>query len=41
MVEKDLLGKKPHNMLRLTAEGRAAFQAYRESMKQFFNGLPE
>ncbi|NVM53598.1 MAG: transcriptional regulator [Candidatus Helarchaeota archaeon] len=40
-IEKEFVNKKPHTMLRLTAEGRAAFQVYRKSMKQFFNGLPE
>lgn len=33
-VEKEFKGRKPHTMLRLTAEGRAAFEAYRDNMKQ-------
>lgn len=38
-VEKEFVGKKPHTMLRLTDEGRAAFKEYVQSMKQVFNGL--
>jgi len=40
-IEKEFLGKKPHTMLRLTDEGRAAFQEYRQSMKQVLDGLPD
>jgi DNA-binding MarR family transcriptional regulator len=36
-VEKDFIGNKPHTMLRLTKAGRAAFQTYRNTMKQLFN----
>jgi DNA-binding transcriptional ArsR family regulator len=38
-VIKEFVDKKPHTMLRLTGEGRDAFKAYVESMKQVFNGL--
>ncbi|NVM27997.1 MAG: transcriptional regulator [Candidatus Helarchaeota archaeon] len=40
-VEKEFVFRKPHTMLHLTEKGRAAFQAYRKTMKQIFNGLPE
>ena len=39
-VEKRFVGKKPHTMLRLTPQGRAAFEAYRNSMEQVFDELP-
>jgi len=40
-VEKEFKGKKPHTMLHLTDEGRAAFRAYRRSMKQVLDDLPD
>ena len=40
-VEKEFVNKKPHTMLRLTDEGRSAFQNYRHSMKQVLEDLPE
>ena len=40
-IEKEFLDKKPHTMLRLTNEGRAAFHEYRQSMKQVLDNLPE
>jgi DNA-binding PadR family transcriptional regulator len=40
-VEKEFVGRKPHTMLHLTDEGRAAFQAYRQSMKQVLDDLPD
>ncbi len=33
-VEKKFRGKKPHTMLRLTSDGRKAFQDYRQRMEQ-------
>ncbi len=39
-VEKKFVGKKPHTMLRLTPEGRTAFETYRSSMEQVFGELP-
>jgi len=39
-VEKEFVGRKPHTMLHLTEAGRAAFQEYRERMKQVFEDLP-
>ncbi len=35
-IEKEFADKKPHTMLRLTDEGRAAFREYRQSMQQIF-----
>ena len=40
-IEKEFVGKKPHTMLRLTDEGRAAFREYRQSMKQVLDELPD
>ena len=40
-IEKEFLGKKPHTILRLTDDGRAAFQKYRQSMKQVLDDLPD
>ena len=40
-IEKEFVGKKPHTMLHLTAEGRAAFRDYRQRMKQVLDDLPD
>lgn len=40
-VEKEFKGKKPNTMLRLTDQGRAAFQVYRQQMQQMFADLPD
>lgn len=40
-VVKQFVGRRPHTMLRLTDEGRAAFRSYRESMKQVLDHLPD
>ena len=40
-VEKTFKGKRPNTMLRLTQQGRNAFQAYRSKMKQILENLPE
>jgi len=40
-VEKEFVGRKPHTMLHLTDEGRAAFREYRQSMKQVLDELPD
>ncbi len=39
-IEKEFKGKKPHTMIRLTEEGRAAFRDYRQRMKQVLDNLP-
>jgi DNA-binding transcriptional ArsR family regulator len=40
-VEKEFKGRKPHTMLHLTEEGRAAFREYRARMKQVLDELPD
>lgn len=40
-VEKGFKGKRPQTMLSLTAKGKKAFQAYRLSMQQMLNELPD
>lgn len=40
-MEKTFVGKRPYTLLRLTENGRSAFQTYRETMAQVFNNLPE
>ena len=40
-VEKEFKGKKPHTMLHLTEDGRAAFREYRGRMKQVLDDLPD
>jgi len=40
-VEKGFKGKRPQTMLRLTKEGRKAFQAYRQTMKRMLDEIPE
>ena len=39
-VTKEFLGRKPHTILRLTKEGRKAFDNYRQRMKQVLDTLP-
>jgi DNA-binding MarR family transcriptional regulator len=39
-VEKTFKGKRPNTMLQLTPQGRQAFQAYLQTMKQALNDLP-
>ncbi len=38
-IEKKFIGKKPHTMLRLTEQGRAAFNEYRRSMERLLGEL--
>ena len=40
-VEKTFQGKKPHSTVRLTDRGREAFRAYKKSMQQVLDDLPE
>lgn len=40
-VEKGFKGKRPQTMLSLTQEGRKAFQAYRQTMRQMLDEIPE
>lgn len=39
-IEKEFLGKKPHTTIRLTDEGRNAFEEYRGNMKRALDNLP-
>jgi len=40
-VQKTFNGKKPQSILRMTDQGRAAFKAYKKSMQQVLDDLPE
>jgi len=40
-IKKEFVNKKPKTMLYITNMGRAAFQQYRDQMKQTLNSLPE
>jgi DNA-binding MarR family transcriptional regulator len=40
-VQKTFKGKKPQSILRMTARGRTAFQAYKKSLKQVLDDLPD
>ncbi len=40
-VEKTFKGRRPNTMLKLTPEGRQAFQTYRTQMTQFFEDITE
>jgi DNA-binding MarR family transcriptional regulator len=40
-VDKSFKGKRPNTMLRLTPQGRSAFQTYRQTMKQVLEDLPD
>jgi len=39
-IEKEFLDKKPHTMLRLTEQGRNAFEKYRRNMRSVLDSLP-
>jgi DNA-binding MarR family transcriptional regulator len=41
MIEKEFRGKKPHSIIRLTHQGRAAFREYKQSMQQVLDDLPD
>jgi DNA-binding MarR family transcriptional regulator len=40
-MEKAFRGKKPHTTISLTEEGRAAFRAYKKSIQQVLDDLPD
>lgn len=40
-IQKEFRGKKPHTVIQLTPDGRAAFRAYKEQMQQVLNDLPD
>jgi DNA-binding MarR family transcriptional regulator len=39
-VHKEFVDKRPLTLLRLTEQGREAFEAYRRRMRQFLDDLP-
>jgi DNA-binding MarR family transcriptional regulator len=41
VIEKEIVGKKPHSMVHLTAVGREAFKDYKQSLQQVLNDLPD
>jgi DNA-binding transcriptional ArsR family regulator len=40
-IIKQFKGKKPHTMIRLTDDGRAAFHEYKRDMQQVLDDLPD
>jgi len=40
-IEKTFQGKRPHTMVCLTDEGRAAFQEYKRHMQRILDDLPD
>ena len=40
-IEKSFVKKKSHTMIRLTEQGRKAFQDYKQGLQQVLEGLPE
>jgi len=40
-IKKSFKNKKPHTVIRLTKEGRAAFREYKKSMQQMLGDLPD
>jgi DNA-binding transcriptional ArsR family regulator len=37
-IKKEFIEKRPHTMLKLTEDGRIAFEEYRRSMEELFTG---
>jgi DNA-binding MarR family transcriptional regulator len=40
-IQKGFEGKKPHSMIQLTTQGRAAFREYKNRFQQILDDLPE
>ena len=40
-IRKEFRGKKPHTVIQLTPDGRAAFRAYKRQMQEVLNDLPD
>lgn len=40
-LEKTFRGRKPHTTISLTPQGRSAFRAYKKSMQQVLDDLPD
>jgi DNA-binding MarR family transcriptional regulator len=41
LINKEFRGKKPHTVIELTADGRAAFRAYKRQMQDVLSDLPD
>jgi DNA-binding MarR family transcriptional regulator len=41
VIKKGYQGKKPHSMIKLTLQGRSAFQAYKNTVQQLLDDLPD
>lgn len=41
IIDKEIVGKKPHSMVHLTEAGREAFSQYRQSMQAVLGNLPK
>jgi DNA-binding MarR family transcriptional regulator len=40
-VEKGYQGKKPHTLIRMTAQGRDAYRIYKDKLQQVLGSLPK
>jgi DNA-binding MarR family transcriptional regulator len=40
-IEKTFKGKKPHTIISLSDQGRAAFREYKNNLQQVLNDLPD
>jgi DNA-binding MarR family transcriptional regulator len=40
-IQKGYQGKKPQSIIRLTSQGRQAFQEYKKTLQQVLDDLPE
>jgi DNA-binding transcriptional ArsR family regulator len=40
-ITKEFVERKPHTMVKLTPEGRRAFDGYRRQMRALFDDLPD
>jgi DNA-binding MarR family transcriptional regulator len=41
VMKKEFKGKKPHTTISLTQQGRTAFKAYKKSLQEVLNDLPD
>lgn len=40
-ISKEFVGKKPRSTISLTAQGRSAFKAYKQRLRQVLDDLPD
>lgn len=40
-IRKEFRGKKPHTVIKLTADGRHAFRSYKREMQEVLSDLPD